>query len=204
MDVLDAIDERRGQARRRVHRQIERDEICAGNAIVAEPIPRGVHARSCHAGAAKPRRGRRQTERLASKVVRRNEQDLHASPFYKQHPTSKVFSVLGLRLDLGFGIWGLGVSYMLRDVTTDSGFFGHPRGLSTLFFTEMWERFSYYGMRALLILFMTAPLTAGGPGFGPAGGGGGFRVFSLSGCIRSRHSRQLAQHLLVAPHAAAA
>ncbi|HIF22855.1 MAG TPA: MFS transporter, partial [Gemmatimonadetes bacterium] len=35
-------------------------------------------------------------------------------------------------------------------------FFGHPRGLSTLFFTEMWERFSYYGMRALLTLFMTA------------------------------------------------
>ena len=29
----------------------------------------------------------------------------------------------------------------------DRGFFGHPRGLSTLFFTEMWERFSYYGMR---------------------------------------------------------
>jgi hypothetical protein len=38
----------------------------------------------------------------------------------------------------------------------DRAFFGHPRGLSTLFFTEMWERFSYYGMRALLILFMTA------------------------------------------------
>ncbi|HVA58450.1 MAG TPA: peptide MFS transporter [Gemmatimonadaceae bacterium] len=34
------------------------------------------------------------------------------------------------------------------------GFFGHPRGLSTLFFTEMWERFSYYGMRAFLILYM--------------------------------------------------
>ncbi|HVS16273.1 MAG TPA: peptide MFS transporter [Thermoanaerobaculia bacterium] len=33
--------------------------------------------------------------------------------------------------------------------------FGHPRGLSTLFFTEMWERFSYYGMRALLVLFLT-------------------------------------------------
>jgi POT family proton-dependent oligopeptide transporter len=30
----------------------------------------------------------------------------------------------------------------------------HPRGLRTLFFTEMWERFSYYGMRALLVLFM--------------------------------------------------
>lgn len=36
---------------------------------------------------------------------------------------------------------------------------GHPRGLATLFFTEMWERFSYYGMRALLILFMTAATT---------------------------------------------
>jgi len=47
----------------------------------------------------------------------------------------------------------------------DRAFFGHPRGLSTLFFTEMWERFSYYGMRALLILFMTAPVTAGGLGF---------------------------------------
>ncbi|MBT5044005.1 MAG: peptide MFS transporter [Gemmatimonadales bacterium] len=35
-------------------------------------------------------------------------------------------------------------------------FFGHPKGLATLFFTEMWERFSYYGMRALLVLFMTA------------------------------------------------
>ena len=44
-------------------------------------------------------------------------------------------------------------------------FFGHPRGLATLFFTELWERFSYYGMRALLILFMTAPVAAGGLGF---------------------------------------
>lgn len=35
--------------------------------------------------------------------------------------------------------------------------FGHPRGISTLFFTEMWERFSYYGMRAFLILYMTSP-----------------------------------------------
>jgi proton-dependent oligopeptide transporter, POT family len=47
----------------------------------------------------------------------------------------------------------------------DHAFFGHPRGLSTLFFTEMWERFSYYGMRALLILFMTAPVAVGGLGF---------------------------------------
>lgn len=47
----------------------------------------------------------------------------------------------------------------------DTGFFGHPRGLSTLFFTEMWERFSFYGLRPLLILFMTAALASGGFGF---------------------------------------
>lgn len=41
---------------------------------------------------------------------------------------------------------------------SESKFFGHPRGLATLFFMEMWERFTYYGMRALLILFMTAPV----------------------------------------------
>src|SRR5215510_11163559 len=58
-----------------------------------------------------------------------------------------------------------------QPVPYDHAFFGHPRGLSTLFFTEMWERFSYYGMRALLILFMTAPVAAGGLGMdtGPAG-----------------------------------
>ncbi len=53
----------------------------------------------------------------------------------------------------------------------DTRFFGHPKGLQTLFFTEMWERFSYYGMRALLILFMTAPLAAGGLGFDTAKAG---------------------------------
>lgn len=46
----------------------------------------------------------------------------------------------------------------------EATFLGHPRGLSTLFFTEMWERFSYYGMRALLILFMTAKVDDGGLG----------------------------------------
>src|SRR2546422_10871227 len=49
--------------------------------------------------------------------------------------------------------------------TDVTGWAGHPRGLSTLFFTEMWERFSYYGMRAFLILYMTAPAAAGGLGF---------------------------------------
>ena len=49
---------------------------------------------------------------------------------------------------------------------SDFQWFGHPRGLSTLFFTEMWERFSYYGMRALLILFMTAAVVDGNAGLG--------------------------------------
>jgi POT family proton-dependent oligopeptide transporter len=44
----------------------------------------------------------------------------------------------------------------------EAGWAGHPRGLATLFLTEMWERFSYYGMRAFLILYMTAPALAGG------------------------------------------
>src|SRR6202048_3887724 len=44
-------------------------------------------------------------------------------------------------------------------------FFGNPGGLSTLFFTEMWERVSYYGIRPLLVLFMTAALGSGGFGF---------------------------------------
>lgn len=47
--------------------------------------------------------------------------------------------------------------------------FGHPMGLYVLFFTEMWERFSYYGMRGLLILYIAASVTSGeaeGPGLG--------------------------------------
>jgi len=50
-------------------------------------------------------------------------------------------------------------------LVSDRSFFGHPRGLSTLFFTEMWERFSYYGIRPLLVLFMIAALGEGGFGF---------------------------------------
>lgn len=49
--------------------------------------------------------------------------------------------------------------------TTDVMFLGHPRGLSTLFFTEMWERFSYYGMRAILLYYMYYAVNAGGLGF---------------------------------------
>src|SRR5512138_568372 len=53
----------------------------------------------------------------------------------------------------------------LTPYTGDRRFFGQPRGLATLFFTEMWERFSYYGIRPLLVLFMTAAMSRGGFGF---------------------------------------
>lgn len=61
---------------------------------------------------------------------------------------------------------------------SEATFFGHPRGLSTLFFTEMWERFSYYGMRALLILFMTAAPAAGGLGFDTATAGAIYGLYT--------------------------
>ncbi|MBV9240439.1 MAG: peptide MFS transporter [Acidobacteria bacterium] len=51
------------------------------------------------------------------------------------------------------------------DPTKSRGFFGHPVGLSTLFATEMWERFSFYGIRPLLIIFMTTAVMGGGFGF---------------------------------------
>ena len=53
----------------------------------------------------------------------------------------------------------------------DRAFFGHPAGLSTLFFTEMWERFSYYGMRAFLIFYMTRSETLGAMGMTDASAG---------------------------------
>ena len=60
------------------------------------------------------------------------------------------------------------------------GFFGHPRGLSTLFFTEMWERFSYYGMRAILFLYMTAAVANGGLGWDAAYAGPIFGLYASS------------------------
>jgi len=50
------------------------------------------------------------------------------------------------------------------ELAPQAEWFGNPRGLSTLFFTEMWERFSYYGMRAILVLFMTNAVATGGMG----------------------------------------
>ena len=52
----------------------------------------------------------------------------------------------------------------MSKILASETFFGHPRGLMTLFMTEMWERFSYYGMRAILILFMTTQIAQQGLG----------------------------------------
>ncbi len=57
---------------------------------------------------------------------------------------------------------------MGKQKNTDTSFLGQPRGLSTLFFTEMWERFSYYGMRAILLFYMYYAVSKGGLGFDQA------------------------------------
>lgn len=49
---------------------------------------------------------------------------------------------------------------------SEKNLFGHPYGLYVLFFTELWERFSYYGMRALLVLFLISETTSENPGYG--------------------------------------
>src|SRR5436305_5544045 len=53
----------------------------------------------------------------------------------------------------------------MTDAQAGKQWLGHPRGLFTLFFTEMWERASYYGMRALLVLYMTGSVMQPGLGF---------------------------------------
>jgi POT family proton-dependent oligopeptide transporter len=64
-------------------------------------------------------------------------------------------------------------------MSSDKTFFGHPRGLATLFFTEMWERFSYYGMRALLLLFMVASVEEGGMGLDDKTGGAIYGLYTM-------------------------
>lgn len=65
-------------------------------------------------------------------------------------------------------------------VRDTSGIFGHPRGLTNLFFTELWERFGYYGMRALLTLFMVAPIASGGLAFDTRTAGMIYGTYTMS------------------------
>ena len=86
----------------------------------------------------------------------------------------------------------------LDTARADTSFFGHPRGLATLFFTEMWERFSYYGMRAILILFMTHKIAEGGLGFGDDKAGAIYGLYTAmvyllclgGGCVESQAARR--------------
>jgi len=64
---------------------------------------------------------------------------------------------------------------------TRATLFGHPLGLATLFLTEMWERFTHYGMRAILVLFMVAGLAQGGLGIGDKAASSIYGLF-VAGC----------------------
>jgi POT family proton-dependent oligopeptide transporter len=72
----------------------------------------------------------------------------------------------------------------------------HPRGLATLWFTEFWERFSYYGMRALLVLFMTATPAQGGLGFSAAKAGGIYGLYTAFAYLSSLPGGWLADVLI--------
>ncbi|WEK46303.1 MAG: peptide MFS transporter [Candidatus Andeanibacterium colombiense] len=77
-----------------------------------------------------------------------------------------------------------------------ASFSDHPPGLFILFATEAWERFAYYGIRALLILFMTSPLAAGGLEFDTATAGAIYGVFTASVYLMSLPGGWLADKLL--------
>ncbi len=66
----------------------------------------------------------------------------------------------------------------LETARADMSFFGHPRGLATLFFTEMWERFGYYGMRAILIFYLTSSIAKGGLGFADSKAGAVYGLYT--------------------------
>jgi proton-dependent oligopeptide transporter, POT family len=78
----------------------------------------------------------------------------------------------------------------------EKGWFGHPKGLSTLFFTEMWERFSYYGMRALLLLFMVAPVASGGFGWDAAKAGPIYGLYTAMAFFTSLPGGWIADRIL--------
>jgi proton-dependent oligopeptide transporter, POT family len=75
-------------------------------------------------------------------------------------------------------------------------FLGHPLGLATLFFTEMWERFSYYGTRALLILFMTAAAAHGGLGISAEAAGAVYGLYTAGVYLASLPGGWIADRIL--------
>jgi proton-dependent oligopeptide transporter, POT family len=79
--------------------------------------------------------------------------------------------------------------------------FGQPRGLATLFFTEMWERFSYYGMRAILTLFMVTAVADGGLGVADATASSIFGLYVAGSYLTSLLGGWVADRLLGAQRA---
>jgi POT family proton-dependent oligopeptide transporter len=77
-----------------------------------------------------------------------------------------------------------------------SGFGGHPRGLGPLFFTELWERFSYYGMRSILILYMVAPVSGGGLAFDTKHAASIYGTYTMSVYLTALPGGLIADHLL--------
>ena len=69
---------------------------------------------------------------------------------------------------------------VIEELGDTKGLGGHPAGLTTLFFTEMWERFSYYGMRSILILYMVALPEQGGLGFKDADASSIYGTYTMS------------------------
>jgi POT family proton-dependent oligopeptide transporter len=84
----------------------------------------------------------------------------------------------------------------LKEAPVSGTWMGHPRGLATLFFTEMWERFSYYGMRALLLLYMTAALNAGGLGMSDVQGGAVYGLFTAVAYLANMPGGWIADRIL--------
>ncbi len=85
---------------------------------------------------------------------------------------------------------------MANAPSSDTAFFGHPRGLSTLFFTEMWERFSYYGMRALLLLYVTAPVGGRRAGLSALEGGAIYALYTSMAYMAALPGGWIADRLL--------
>jgi proton-dependent oligopeptide transporter, POT family len=71
-------------------------------------------------------------------------------------------------------------SSLAADSLPDKEFWGHPAGLVNLFFTEMWERFSYYGMKAILMLYMLEAISSGGMGMSQQDAAQIFGLYTMS------------------------
>src|ERR1041384_7129993 len=75
-------------------------------------------------------------------------------------------------------------------------FFGHPRGLAPLFFTEMWERYSFYGTRALLMLYMTHSVASGALGMTDMKAGAIYGFYTATVYLLSRPGGWIADRMI--------